>query len=669
MPALKKDEDATSQKVSGQKDISFLQRLRLIKRKWLFIGGGVLLLLLVGIMANLSSSTSSDNFLPSEPQEGEASISGTVSDEEGNPVDGARVISRDHIVTTGPDGNFVIPAETGESLTVSAFGYESSTVSSSNPEARLAVLSGGTVRISVIDKDRNPLEDSLVVRLDPNTSAPVSEAITDQYGSVFFAEIPSGQAAFIVLRPGYGIGWAELAVAPGSTEQQVIVLPEMSVGKELSSSSDWWPIKPIYAQEREYTITPPVENGLSWSVDKDSDTSAYIQVIRDNEQLQILIHSLNQAASGQKGVPFDPVLVRDLLAQKGLDIPVSTVRILRDDGQGARRITYQNGMEPSTVPADSISIPISQRPANASMAFLQRQYRQNLTQALSDPDTVVATSWSEAEAAELSGAHDVLLDSPHRSVCCHRPDVEGSTSGSAEDIPSSVSSNTAEPSDIQIKTAAGESRYTPSYDASIATGELVSAAEEARKNARDYSLAKEIPAPDPAYAPPEFLHDFLEAGSNPSVMYGRGSTHYQYFWENYLLYKTQYASDRAQSIDGLRDSIEQGIADQRIRHTAAQAAAQAFSAAAGMTGGIPGAAGAAGAGMTNNGSQSSDAGDQVDNDYEMIITPPDDNSDGEDGDGDYDTTTPDTNTNGSAGGSTQSNPQGGGYGPGGTTSR
>ena len=64
MPALKKDEDATSQKVSGQKDISFLQRLRLIKRKWLFIGGGVLLLLLVGIMANLSSSTSSDNFLP-----------------------------------------------------------------------------------------------------------------------------------------------------------------------------------------------------------------------------------------------------------------------------------------------------------------------------------------------------------------------------------------------------------------------------------------------------------------------------------------------------------------------------------------------------------------------------------------------------------------------------
>src|SRR3989344_631700 len=435
----------------------------------------------------------------------------------------------------------------------------------------------------------------------------------------------------------------------------------MSEGEKLSSSTDWWPVKPVYAQERD---------GLSWSVDKDSDTSSYIQVIRDNEQLQILIHSLNQAASGQKGVPFDPVIVRDILSQKGLDIPVSTVRILRGDGQGARRITYENGMEPSTIPADSISIPISQRPANASMAVLQRQYRQNLTQALSDPDTVVATSWSEAEAAELSGADYVLLDSPHRSVCCHRPDVEGDGSGTAGDISSSVSSNTTEPADIQITSASGESRYTPSYEtANGASGALVSAAQEARKNARDFSLAKDIPAPDPVYAPPEFLHDFLEAGSNPSVMYGRGSTHYQYFWENYLLYKTQYASDRAQSIDGLRDSIEQGIADQRIRHTAAQAAAQAFSAAAGMTGGIPGAAGAAGAGMTNNGSQSSDAGDQVDNDYEMIITPPDDNSDGEDGDGDYDTTPPDTNTNGSAGGSTQSNPQGGGYGPGGTTSR
>ena len=660
MSVQKKDEDVTSQKVSVKKDMPFLLRLQAVKKKWLFIGGGILLLLLVGIIINISSNTSPDNILPSEPQEGESVVTGSVSDEGGNPVDGARVVSKNHMVTTAPDGSFAIPAEADENLTVSAFGYESTTMSVSDPNVRLTVLPGGTVRISVIDTDRNPLEDSLVVRLDPNTSAPVSEAITDQYGSVFFADIPSGQAAFIVLRPGYGVGWAELAVAPGSTEQQVIVLSEMSEGEKLSSSTDWCPVKPVYAQERD---------GLSWSVDKDSDTSSYIQIIRDNEQLQILIHSLNQAASSQKGVPFDPVLVRDLLSQKGLDIPVSTVRILRDDGQGARRITYQNGMEPSTVPADSISIPISQRPANASMAFLQRQYRQNLTQALSDPDTVVATSWSEAEAAELSGAHDVLLDSPHRSVCCHRPDVEGSTSGSAEDIPSSVSSNTAEPSDIQIKTAAGESRYTPSYDASIATGELVSAAEEARKNARDYSLAKEIPAPDPAYAPPEFLHDFLEAGSNSSVMYGRGSTHYQYFWENYLLYKTQYASDRAQSIDGLRDSIEQGIADQRIRHTAAQAAAQAFSAAAGMTGGIPGAAGAAGAGMTNNGSQSSDAGDQVDNDYEMIITPPDDNSDGEDGDGDYDTTTPDTNTNGSAGGSTQSNPQGGGYGPGGTTSR
>ena len=664
MPAQKKDETVTNQKVSVKKDMPFLQRLQAVKKKWLFIGGGILLLLLVGIIINISSNTSPDNILPSEPQEGESVVTGSVSDEGGNPVDGARVVSKNHMVTTAPDGSFAIPAEADENLTVSAFGYESTTMSVSDPNVRLTVLPGGTVRISVIDTDRNPLEDSLVVRLDPNTSAPVSEAITDQYGSVFFADIPSGQAAFIVLRPGYGVGWAELAVAPGSTEQQVIVLSEMSEGEKLSSSTDWWPVKPVYAQERD---------GLSWSVDKDSDTSSYIQIIRDNEQLQILIHSLNQAASSQKGVPFDPVLVRDLLSQKGLDIPVSTVRILRDDGQGARRITYQNGTEQSTVPADSISIPISQPPVNASMAFLQRQYQQNLTHALSDPGTVVATSWTEAEAAELSGAHYVLLDSPNRSVCCHRPDVEGSGSAAAGDISSSVSSNTTEPAGIQITSAAGESRYTPSYDTSITTGALVSAAEEARKNARDFSLAKGIPAPDPAYAPPDFLHDFIEEGLRPSIMYDRGSTHYQYFWENYLLYKTQYASDRAQSIDGLRDSIDQSIADQKVRHTAAQAAAQAFSGAAGMTGGIPGAAGAAGAGMMNYGDQSSNANDQdynnyEDDDYETGITPPDD-GDGEDGSTDYDTTTPDTNTSGSAGGSTQSNPQGGSYGPGAVGSR
>ncbi|MBI4130757.1 carboxypeptidase regulatory-like domain-containing protein, partial [Candidatus Roizmanbacteria bacterium] len=273
MPAQKNKDDPINQKIPTEKDVPFFEKLRAIKKKWLFIAGGVLLLLLVGIMANTSSKTSSDNFLPSEPPEGESIVSGIISDEQGNPVDGARVVSKNHMVATAPDGSFAIPAENDENLTVSAFGYESTTVSASNPDVRLTTLAGGTVRISVIDTDRNPLEDSLVVRLDPNTGAPVSEAITDQYGSVFFADIPSGQAAFIVLRPGYGFGWTELAVAPSSTEQHVIVLPEISEGKELSSSSDWWPIKPIYAQERD---------GLSWSVDKDSDTSSYIQVIRDN---------------------------------------------------------------------------------------------------------------------------------------------------------------------------------------------------------------------------------------------------------------------------------------------------------------------------------------------------------------------------------------------------
>src|SRR3989344_3479049 len=211
MPAQKKDEDAASQKISVRKDVSFITKLRAIKKKWLFIGGGVLLLLLVGIITNIFSKTSSDNVLPSEPQEGESIVAGTVSDEQGNPVDGARVVGKNHMVATAPDGTFVIPAKTDENLTASAFGYESTTASASNPDVQLTVLAGGTVRISVIDKDRNPLEDSLVVRLDPNTGAPVSEAITDQYGSAFFADIPSGQAAFIVLRPGYGVGWAELA--------------------------------------------------------------------------------------------------------------------------------------------------------------------------------------------------------------------------------------------------------------------------------------------------------------------------------------------------------------------------------------------------------------------------------------------------------------------------
>ncbi len=172
---------------------------------------------------------------------------GSVLHVNGDPFDGAFVSANGKLTATTPDGKFQIAAQETDTLTVSAFGYEPTTILASEIVATLNPLPLASARVVVVDPNYHELENALVVRLDPNSSAPLEERITESDGSALFLDILSGQAMFVVLHPDYGIGWVETALNPTGYVRPIVQLQPMA-GKEVSILKPSF-INPALAQE------------------------------------------------------------------------------------------------------------------------------------------------------------------------------------------------------------------------------------------------------------------------------------------------------------------------------------------------------------------------------------------------------------------------------------
>ena len=173
-----------------------------------------------------------------------ATMSGTVTDTDGQPIDGALVSSAFETVATLPNGQYTIQSKSSNTLQASAFGYITQQVTA--PEnIVLQSASTGTTYVNVIGSDSRPLAGALITRLNPNNAAPVEQQQTDESGLATFSDIPSGMTSFIVQYPNLNPGWAQTALDPGSTARIVVDLNDEK--RTLSQSLPL--IKPAQAQE------------------------------------------------------------------------------------------------------------------------------------------------------------------------------------------------------------------------------------------------------------------------------------------------------------------------------------------------------------------------------------------------------------------------------------
>lgn len=127
---------------------------------------------------------------------------GVVVDVNGDSIEGAIVVAGDEIVLTGEDGEFDLAAD---EIVVLAEGYESFEGSlDEDGEIVLEVKPYQSVFGYVYDED-GPLEEAVVVYLDPNSFEPLGFMPTDE-GFVYFPGIAESNSTFLVLSGGYEVG-------------------------------------------------------------------------------------------------------------------------------------------------------------------------------------------------------------------------------------------------------------------------------------------------------------------------------------------------------------------------------------------------------------------------------------------------------------------------------
>src|SRR3989344_6452676 len=410
-------------------------------QKVLIIFAGIGLLFGLYIVSVLVRYNDSSEILVSD----KASIQGKVIDQNGEAIDGAVVTGSNNTVVTIPDGTFAIKTAPDDTLTVSAFGYETTHVSASERSVTLSSLDPGTIRLAVVGPENQELSDALVYRLNANSFVPVAIGLTDKLGEIIFQDIPSGQAAFVVLYPDYGFGWLVTSLDPGEVIRPVVRLMPIK-GEKKSARAGFKCIKTAYAQA---PTTPEFEvrNSLSFQITRDtkiddktyylSEESETILVVGTNEErLKGFVDYVKQNFPDTQGFVMGSETMRaiDRIKEKeGITSPLTTVRITQ--GPSDTRYQIQYGWQQQGEAVTHIATQVDQRTftveierptAADAMAFLRAQHAVNTK----SNQPLVVTSWSKAEAAELAGVKNVLFNQPQVTVvCCGQTDVSSNSSG------------------------------------------------------------------------------------------------------------------------------------------------------------------------------------------------------------------------------------------------
>jgi len=495
-------------------------------------------------------------------------VFGKILDENGEPFDGAKIVGNGKIAVTRPDGIFRIDAKKDDPLTVSAFGYTSTVITGNEPAALLERLPPANIRVVVVDPEYNRLSDALVVRLDPNTSAPVEELITDSDGGVTFVDILSGQAVFVALHPDYGMGWVETAVEVGGYARPVVQLQKIQVNESKKNADTRKLIKSAYAQnddERWWHLKRDPTGGLEvradtwyeftdvrevgdnlYDVSVDSITMTGVSFNSYRLKQYIEESKLNNFYHNMSTDKADSQRIHKALMEKGFISPIQTVRIVptfRDTSYEIEPgVVY--GYDPATGKPKHTAMSVDERTqsqyrveirdvSNAeTMAFIERYNAK--AKDLNDPSkTFVVTSWAELPMAESfvqKNGGAVKIESPHMTVCCKGPRSEVSSNNTK---PSSITTYAIDNNKLSYiyNPVTNESRYdyTASQNALNANPRL----EYKDKNGQTRSLL-DIDAPDPVEAPGDFLNNYYESKDQASNAFFEDDPQYNKRWHMYL---------------------------------------------------------------------------------------------------------------------------------------
>lgn len=492
---------------------------------------------------------------------------GSVLHENSDPFDGAIVSVNGKLAMTRPDGKFQIEAKKTDTLTISAVGYSSTTILGEEIVATLTKLPTGNVRVMAVDGEYKVVEKALVIRLDPNTSAPVDERVTDNDGIATFSDILSGQAAFVVLHPDYGMAWIETTVESGGSPRPVIQLTPLQ-GDEISNRSF---IKAVYAQEESplranstgyesrdeiiYQIddAAKIADG-KFEVSLRSRTMVAVSFSRQtlenyiNRRFQLEQQYQSRGEGNYTIIEIDRI--RQALIKEGYITPVTAIRIVPKFTDTSFEIdpAVQYGFDSQTGAPNYIAASVDEIRQNQYeitilgmdntsevMGFIERMRAQSPDGGLSS-----VTGWSQFPTTDFiqQNGGKIKMEFDFSNNCCTVTNVEISSQNTqpnpitVKDLHNAQTSYTFRPS-IAEKHGAGYlglRRDQTEYEKFIQSNPKL---EITNPSGRKVSLL-DIEAPLPDEAPAAFLGEFFGDSSEARKMFMNGDPNYVKKWQDFL---------------------------------------------------------------------------------------------------------------------------------------
>ncbi|MEK7543383.1 MAG: hypothetical protein AAB557_00780 [Patescibacteria group bacterium] len=487
---------------------------------------------------------------------------GSVLHENSDPFDGAIVSANGKLAMTRPDGKFQIQAKQTDTLTISAIGYSPTTILGKEIVATLTKLPTANARVMVVDGEYNVVEKALVIRLDPNTSAPVDERITNKEGSVTFSDILSGQAAFVVLHPDYGMAWIESAVESGGYTRPVIQLTPLQ-GDKIGKNGFF---KTAYAKA-EYPLQPEstgyeLREELIYQFSDVSKianekllvslkTQTMVAVSFSRKTLADLINRRLEIerqfqSEGRGDYTYEEGnRIRQILLEQGYITPVTAIRIVPTftDTSFEMESAIRYGYDPKTgaplYTAASVN-KITQNQyeveilgmdnASEVMGFIERMRAQTPGGGITS-----VTGWSQFPTTDFikQNGGRVSMEFNFSNNCCTLTNLE-------------ISSNTTQANQITVKDLRNKENsytYKPSRGETSALQPDVTDFEKFMQSNPRLEITNpygqkvslfDIETPVPNEAPPGFLGDFFEDSNEARKMFMNGDPNYFKKWRDYL---------------------------------------------------------------------------------------------------------------------------------------
>lgn len=524
-------------------------------------------------------------------------IMGSVVDSEGKAIVGAVVVGDNKAATTNPSGVFYLEARETDPLLVSAIGYEPKNSTGENLTVSLAQLPTADVRVYVVDEDYNDLKGAVVVRLDPNNSAPVEELVTDETGIATFLGIPSGQAAFVVLHPDWGIGWVETSIEPGGYSRPVVQLRQLQGIKSESRGNTL--IGKVYAQDEQgligknsvlYNITDIRYVGdKTFEIVQDSYTTVAVSFNKENLAIYAGFLEAKRLLfpGGGTSLSQDAGRIGNIFEGTGLTSGVRTFHITPNSSDtryavnSPTAIEYKN-IDGKVVTTDvvgqlnvvkqkSFRIELKDVSDSDILAFIDRNPAVKTKTGSGEtwtPETwvrenggVTATYWAQFPTKDLPPGSEITLGKGkvRVEVCC-----KGAEGGGGEGVLAEISSDTSKTSPATVKDLRDSKSFTFNTEAGMVTRDFTPIQEFLRdnpsleftdKSGRKIKLSNIAP-PDPSDAPTDFLIGHFESRDQLRDMYKSGSPEYAKKWQEYLALK---AFNNPNSLTQIYDNLVRSI--------------------------------------------------------------------------------------------------------------